>query len=969
LKKTFSLLLLLFLAAAFSFAQEFGSIKGTVADPEGVPLPGVTVTLTGSKTAPRTVITSEHGNFRFLNLPVASDYTVKFELVGFKSIIREKQVVSYGRDVILDVTMEPAKLEESITVVGETPVIDTKRTQVGVNITEDMIMSLPTSRNPWVMLALAPGVMIDREDVGGSDAGQQSAYYGHGSSGNDNTWNIDGANITDYSALGAAPTYVNLASYEELQINYGNNDIRSQTGGVQLNFVSKRGGNVFSGTFYLDAEDKNWQSENITQELKDAGYKGAGINKVYLYGATFGGPIIKDHAWFMGSWGIQDIGTSTLAGTTDNTWLQSGYARLDFQLTNSTRSNVFLEYDSKLKWGRTAWGATLQSADTVWNQTGPTYIWKGEVEQMFGNLFLNAKVIYSHNVFYLTPVLGKRDDQAADAAYLWRQYDPYFYVTGNIDDYGTVRPTFNVNLNGNYFAEGILGGNHEIKFGVDYLQSTVSSFDLYTGQVEIADYGGGWVEAWLHRDFWINLWLARYSAFIQDTISFGKFALNLGVRYDVEQSKVKNEHQPACLWLPGFLPDVSVTEYDPGVKWQTFSPRISLIYDITGNGKNVIKLNAARYSSQSGYDMAYFVNPVGWSEIDLRWVDANSDGRVTSNELHGTDWNTGDPTVSPLDPDGWSWYSGFDPANPAQPVAVNKIDPNYNSPWLDELSVSFEREIITDFAARLEVFYKRRHNFAWNQGILNLATGQIETQSNWDANLATPAIDPAGHDATVNADWWTRRVRAAGTYRTLDTKNYEQYIAAEIVLKKRLSKRWMMDGSFTWLDWTWNYNGIGFDPTNRNYSNGGVNAPQSGGSGITDVYVNSRWMSKMSALYQFPYGINGSFTFVGRDGYVIPQFVQINRARVGWINLDDQRTGTEKFGDFRLPAFFELNLRIEKVFNISETSTVTVAADAFNALNANTSLSKAGDLNATDYNQTKRIINPRVFRFGIRFNF
>jgi hypothetical protein len=104
---------------------------------------------------------------------------VKFELQGFKTMIREKQVVSYGRDTIYEIKMEQAALEESVTVVGQSPVIDTKRTQVGVNISEEMIMSLPTSRNPWVMMALAPGMMVDREDVGGSDAppGPPTAMY------------------------------------------------------------------------------------------------------------------------------------------------------------------------------------------------------------------------------------------------------------------------------------------------------------------------------------------------------------------------------------------------------------------------------------------------------------------------------------------------------------------------------------------------------------------------------------------------------------------------------------------------------------------------------------------------------------------------------------------------------------------------------------------------------------------------
>ena len=379
MKKILCFLAILVFAAAFTYGQEFGSIRGKVVDKEGNPLPGASVTLTGSKTAPRNVVSSAEGNFRFLNLPVASDYTIKVELTGFKSVVREQLVVSFGRDVELQITLEQAALEEQVTVVGQTPVIDTMKTQVGVNITTEMIMSLPTARNPWVMMQLAPGMLIDREDVGGSDAGQQSAYFGHGSSSGDSTWNVDGGNITDNAALGAAPAYLSMAGYEEIQVNYGNNDIKAQTGGVQLNFITKRGGNAFSGTFYLDAAKEGWQSKNIPADLEARGYKGAGIRKIYLYGANFGGPIVKDKAWFYGSYGIQDLGTKTLAGTKDDTWLESGYLRFDFQLASSTRLNLFYEYDNKQKWGRTAWGATMQAPETVWNQKGPTPIYKGEV--------------------------------------------------------------------------------------------------------------------------------------------------------------------------------------------------------------------------------------------------------------------------------------------------------------------------------------------------------------------------------------------------------------------------------------------------------------------------------------------------------------------------------------------------------------------------------------------------------------
>ena len=956
LRKFLALFCLLLLAGGAIFAQEFGSIRGKVVDKENVPIPGVTVTLTGTKTAPRTTITSEEGNFRFLNLPVASDYTVKFELAGFRAVTREKQVVSFGRDVTMDITMEQATIAESITVTGQTPVIDTKRTQVGVNITESMIMSLPTARNPWVMMALVPGMLVDREDIGGNEGGQQSAYYGHGSSGNDNTWNIDGANITDNSALGAAPSYVNIASYEELQINYGNNDVKAQTGGVQINLVSKRGGNAYSGTFYLDVEDQAWQLENVPSSLEKVGYKSPGVFRVYLYGANFGGPIIKDKAWFYGSWGIQDIEKRTLVQTSDKTWLASGYGSLNLQLTPNTRLSGFLEYDNKMKWNRTAWSDAEQAPETKWNQTGPGYLWKGEIEQQFGNLLLNAKAIYTNGGFNLQPVAGKRTADGS-GKYEWVQHSPTFYVTGNIDDYGTDRNQLNVNFSGNLFVEGVMGADHEIKFGVDYVTSTLTTFDYYEGNLTIHDWGGGWIEAWVLRDYVINSSFARYSAFIQDTLSFGRLALNIGVRYDQEQSLIKNENVPASPWLPKYMVALKLDEYDPGIQWKVLSPRLSLTYDLFGNGKDVIKFSMARYGSQSGFGLASFVNPVGWTEIDLLWDDANGDKRVTANELWGYDWDTGD-LVDPNNPAGWLWYGGFDPANPSQLKSVNKYDSKFNSPLLDEISFSYEKELFADFAARLELFYKKRHRFARDKGIFS--DGSIETKDNYYLYTTGPL---------TKQEVWTRKKWPVGSYRTVTENAYERYLAAQIVVKKRLSNKWMMDGSFTFSDWTYHNGGDYFDPTNTKYYDGGVVAPGSGGSGLSGIYVNSRWIFKLSGLYQFPFGINASAVFVAREGYVIPTYEVVRRPFFGNTNVYGHTGGAGTMGDTRLASMYLLNFRIEKVFQISETSTVTFAADAFNATNIATSLKKIGRLDAIDYMQDKLIINPGLFRFGIRFSF
>ncbi|MHB8055945.1 MAG: carboxypeptidase-like regulatory domain-containing protein, partial [Candidatus Aminicenantales bacterium] len=238
MRRVLSIFAMVLLVAGFVSAQQFGTLRGKVVDKDGNALPGVSVTLTGNKTAPRVYLTTVEGNYRFLNLPVASDYALKFELSGFGVVTREGLVASYGQNTEIDITMQEVSLQEQITVVGQTPVIDTKKTQIGVNITNDMIMRLPTARDPWVMLQLSPGMLIDRENVGGSDSGQQSSYFGHGSSSGDSSWGIDGANVTDNSALGAAPGYFGMAGYDEIVVNYGNNDVTTQTGGVKINFIT-----------------------------------------------------------------------------------------------------------------------------------------------------------------------------------------------------------------------------------------------------------------------------------------------------------------------------------------------------------------------------------------------------------------------------------------------------------------------------------------------------------------------------------------------------------------------------------------------------------------------------------------------------------------------------------------------------------------------------------------------------------
>jgi len=199
LRKVFSLFFVLLLVSPLIMAQQrTGDIFGEITDTEGNPLPGVTVTLTGSKTGAMTDITSNQGRFRFVSLAPASDYTIKAELEGFKTAIKQNIIVVVGSNVEINLDMEMGALEEEVTVTAVTPVVDTKKTEVGQNVTHEILQSLPTARDPWVILQMAPSILMDRENVGGAESGQQSEMASRGASSDaQSVWNMDGMVITD----------------------------------------------------------------------------------------------------------------------------------------------------------------------------------------------------------------------------------------------------------------------------------------------------------------------------------------------------------------------------------------------------------------------------------------------------------------------------------------------------------------------------------------------------------------------------------------------------------------------------------------------------------------------------------------------------------------------------------------------------------------------------------------------------
>src|SRR5215471_18153960 len=313
------------------FGQSTGGIFGKVVDEQGGVLPGVSVIVKGPG-APVTVYTDARGEFRVTNID-AGNYTLTVALQGFSTVNRENVVVQAGRNTELTVPMKLSAVAATVTVTGEAPILETKRVGTGSQVSQEELKSIPTARDPWVVLQSVPGVAIDRVNVAGSESGQQSVFVSHGSSATSGTFAVDGVNFTDMSALGASAGYYDFDSFQEMQVITGGSDAAIQGSGAHLNMVTKRGTNEVHGSARLYETDHHFQSSNLPENASASGIAaGNHIDSITDTGAELGGPVVKDTLWLWGSYGRGQINLRVPpTGLLDRTTLEDFNAKLNWQ--------------------------------------------------------------------------------------------------------------------------------------------------------------------------------------------------------------------------------------------------------------------------------------------------------------------------------------------------------------------------------------------------------------------------------------------------------------------------------------------------------------------------------------------------------------------------------------------------------------------------------------------------------------
>jgi len=247
-----------------------------VTDNTGGVLPGVTAEaaspalIEGSRLA----FTDGEGRYNIGGLQPGS-YTITFSLPGFGTIVRDGIELVTGFTAPINVELAVGAIEESVTVSGESPVVDVQSATRSQVMTRELIEAVPTGRSLWSVGQTVPGITMSAPDVGGTRSTQQTYMAIHGSNTQDNALQVDGQSIKSLESNGNWNHYHNTMMFQEINYETTGSTAETQGAGVRLNMIPKEGGNDLTGQVIFTQLPKAWVQDNVTSASLTAASKRA----------------------------------------------------------------------------------------------------------------------------------------------------------------------------------------------------------------------------------------------------------------------------------------------------------------------------------------------------------------------------------------------------------------------------------------------------------------------------------------------------------------------------------------------------------------------------------------------------------------------------------------------------------------------------------------------------------------------
>ncbi len=873
-RKIISLLALLVVLTPAIFAQsrDTGAITGKVTDDQNNALPGVTVTLTSpALMGARSRVTDANGDYRFPALP-PGNYTMRTELQGFRAAVRENIRVNTTVTLTIDLEMRPTAVAEEVTVVAQSPTVDVKSTETAsVTLSNEILRNIPYSQFTSDIVNLAPGV---NDNVAyGASANTGIAYT------------VDGVNVADPEA-GSAWVFLDHNIIEEAKImgiglpaEYGNFT------GVIFNLVTKSGGNEFSGHVEFDFQGKQddkpkglWQAVNNQAYATDFPDLTSPLLKLMDANAHLGGPIKRDRLWFYTgaqfyrTWRYP-TGFPEAVDYKQPRW----FGKITAQATPTLNFSATLEIDQYMGINRDS-GSTVSPEATV-EQDSPEVVGNFSLTKILSpKTFFDIKGAFFWGYYYLDPETGKDTYMHFSLDENFRYYSAGYFFYAD-------RTRFQANASLTHYVEDFIAGAHDFKFGAEVERSSVRNRYGYTGKggplgehVTYYDYYGEPYLAYQYEGYDTNTRYTRAELFAQDAWQISKrLNINLGLRFSNNWGQVK------------------------GVKGNVYTstrlaPRFGLVFDVFGDKSTIFKAHYGQFTEAMLASYHDRMNPgSAYSDyISYEWI--------------GGKWVEWDRTVH---------------------EELYHMDADIKHPYLEQYTIGLERELFQDTSISLTYIARR-----WNNLI-----GPIDRAADYSL-IDMPVKMPDGN--TTNFQIYERTSATVGDYDYLITnllrayedkmtpwiieKPYRQYDGLEVLFNKRFSNRWQFLGSYVYskakgtLD-----NGFADDIG----WGGAVGDPNFWVNGDGNSTSDPTHMIKIQATYIIPVidlSVNAYFRGITGDAWT-------TRYRTRRLNQGRVTFFVEDRGSNHYPMETLLDVRLEKIFTISQKYRLGILIDVFNVFN------------------------------------
>lgn len=637
----FPLLVLACLALAgpaWADGTQTGSIAGTIRDASGAPLPGAMINAKSVKSGfTRDTVSAANGTYTLRLLPIG-DYAVTVSLTGFQKVTTTASVYT-EKNTLFDAALKLSTVTEAVVVSAELPVVDKTQTNSQTTVNANFTQKLAVGRSYQSLLQLAPGV------TGGANPNVRGALSSN------NVYLFDGVDTTD-TATGTFGQNFNYEAIQEVAVNTGgySAEYGRASGGV-ISVVTKSGGNDFHGSAKVIMTNDRWNAQNYqTNQVTGASLERPIFDEIqYREAATLGGPFVRDHLWFFGSFEYAKTTSAqsqTLGGenyqqaTTAKIW----NAKATWAISNQHTVEASANGDPITGFVVDYWGATAE-ANALTGQDQGGHVYRGNYQGVFSSA-ISAEGTFATATSRIDVLPFQTPGTAPFYTYKGANvpttqiqaphYDlskSWFYNGATFVGY-VDRPRTQFNLALNYYKQlGATNNNFKVGFDYQYLKSG-ASFAYPGDAVYYDDLFNGATRQFVPNELQVFAPATPststghvYGVYFLDKLEFGRLFVNAGLRVDKQDGSS----------------DIGRTVVDATV----LSPRLYFKYDVTGNGKmlvsggygrfyqSVIQAFADGYAAipQQGVWDDYFYNPAtGKYEFDSH-VDTGGNATPVNSDL------------------------------------------------------------------------------------------------------------------------------------------------------------------------------------------------------------------------------------------------------------------------------------------------------------------------------------------------